>query len=196
MRYADPDETLVLRIRQGESAVFAELVNRYAKCLLNYLARLVGDPDDAEDLLQDLFVRVFRHLDSYDPGRPFRPWIYRIATRLGYDHRKKRKKNAHLSLDAPLGDDGSLADLLPDTRLTPERALAQQEALRELDHAVGELPAKQREAFILFHFEKLAYQEIAEALAIPLGTVKSRLHAASARVLLDLAPEPAGGAHA
>lgn len=182
------DEAIVRRIQEGDTAMFRVLVQRYSTCLLNYIHRLSGNKTDAEDLLQDVFVRVFNHLGTYDSKRPFRPWVYKVTTNLCYDFLKKRKSDLSLDQALSAGDDpgdASLMDLIPDEQYDPEKLAMRREFRAALEERIETLPHKQKEVFVLFHFEHFAYKEIADTLAVPIGTVKSRLHNACKRVFLD-----------
>lgn len=191
----DSDEALLARIQAGEQALFATLLDRWGPRLLGYIRRMVRSEEAAEDLLQETFVRVHIHLAAYDPARPFKPWIYRIASNLCLDHLRRRRPV--VSLDHGYGDGGSTAatplrETLRERGPAPDEALQQQELLALLRREVAALPSKQREVFVLFHFSGLSQQEIAASLGIPVGTVKSRLFHGYERVYLNLRKEYRG----
>lgn len=185
------DEELVSRIQEGGASMFRILVTRYKDALLNYIARHTGRAGDAEDLLQELFIRVYRSIGTFDTARRFKPWIYRIATNICCDHAKKRKDT--LSLDREYGSGTSdtsvtLMDFIADEHFRPEEDYLHKELLNEVRTRIEGLPAGQREAFLLFHYEGMQYKDIATALGIPVGTVKSRLHNACRRIFLEMQP--------
>ena len=167
----ETDEHLAARARGGEESAFAALVRRYEQPLYAYARRLLGQTADAEDVFQETFLRVFQHLDLYDTARPFRPWLYQIATNLCRDRLRYRMRRPTLSLDASPVDTA-------DARATPRaRATARERAAR-LETALAALSPKHREVFLLARYEGLSYEEVAETLDIPVGTVKSRMNTA------------------
>ena len=183
------DEQIVSRIQEGDNAMFRHLVSRYNQPLLNYIARFTGRGDDAEDVLQELFIRVFRSLSGFDTSRRFKPWMYRIATNLCYDHLKKKKPALSLDKDYASADSdngATLLDFIADENYDPEKHYLHRELLEEIKDRIDILPDGQREAFLMFHFEDMQYKDIAETLKIPVGTVKSRLHNACRRIFLSL----------
>jgi len=184
------DEDLLARIRSGEMEHFGELVRRYERELFGYLRRYVGSEDLAADVFQNTFIAVFRKIEQYQPGRAARPWLYTIATHQAIDALRRRSRRLDHRADAalPTGDDGSesgarsFSELIFDQDPGPP-ALAETEELRAMvREAIDQLPELWRQVIILAYFQGLRYFEIAEALEIPLGTVKSRLHAAVGRL--------------
>ena len=184
------DEDLLARIRAGEMEHFGELVRRYERELFGYLRRYVGSEDLAADVFQNTFIAVFRKIEQYQPGRSARPWLYTIATHQAIDALRRRNRRLDHRADTPLpaGDDGSeggarlFSELMFDQDPGPP-ALAETGELRALVRdAVEQLPELWRQVILLAYFQGLRYHEIAETLEIPLGTVKSRLHAAVARL--------------
>lgn len=184
--YSDEsDESLVSRAVEGDTLAFTALVNRYELRLFNYIRRIVGNATDAEDLFQDVFVKVHTKLHRFEQGRPFRPWLYRIATNQCRDHLRYRKLRRALSLDFT-GDDGgvTLADSLAAPNPSPRESAVEQETNARLTAAIAALPLKHRTVFIMARYENLPYDEIARTLEIPVGTVKSRMNKAVS-VLMD-----------
>jgi RNA polymerase sigma-70 factor (ECF subfamily) len=167
------DETLALGIKRGDPNALAVLVERHHSPLLGYLYRLTdGDRALAEDLAQETFLRALRGISSYDPARPFKPWVYAIATNLARDHYKSARVGRERSLDSEsAGTDGEWAS----AEAAPEQAALRAEESRTVQRAVADLPDHQREVVVLRFYQSLALNEIAAALDIPLGTVKSRL---------------------
>ncbi len=189
------DEALVLRLRAGDGAALRALMERYRGPLFGYLARMLGSAEDADDLFQEAFLRVLRHADRFDGGRRFRPWLYAIATNLVRNTWRARGHRDAASLDRPVEEDGaSLAALLAGPAAPPAEGAARAEAAAAVREAVGGLPEKGRDALVLFYFQGLSYDEVAQALDVPLGTVKSRIHNAVARLAQALAaPAPPRG---
>jgi RNA polymerase sigma-70 factor (ECF subfamily) len=165
------DEALAYGVQQGHTDDLRALVERYHGPLLGYLYRLTGgDGVLAEDLVQETFLRVLRSIEQYRHPRAFKPWLYAIATNLGRDHYKRLATRQTVAItEAVLNQ--------PDQRTSaaPEAvALAHDEAIW-VNAALADLPDHQREVVVLRYYQELALTEIAEALNIPVGTVKSRL---------------------
>jgi RNA polymerase sigma-70 factor, ECF subfamily len=189
------DEELVARLRLGDAQALRSLMERYRGPLHGYLVRLLGSTDDAEDLFQDAWLRVLRNAARFDERRAFRPWLYAIATNLVRNTYRARSYRDALSLDRPGGGEGgdedapSLVSRLAGRGPQPGDEAERDESARQVRDAVGELPEKGRAALVLFYYQGLSYEEIGEALEIPVGTVKSRIHNAVARLAKVLGPE-------
>jgi RNA polymerase sigma-70 factor (ECF subfamily) len=149
--------------RQPEA--FAELVARYQDRIYNYAYRMTGSREDAQDLAQETFIRVYTHLDRFRVEERFSPWIYRIATNLCLNHLKRRRRTMTLLPDP--------ADL--EGPSSPDSALAQSEERLVLQQAIMALPDHYRAVILLRHVDELSYEEIAQVTELPLGTVKTRL---------------------
>ncbi len=181
---ADPDEALLERVRAKDNAGMEVLVRRYERELYGYLRRYLGDADLAADVFQNTFVQVFVKIDQYQPGRAARPWLYAIATNQAIDALRRRSRRKDTRADT--GSDGdpadgrvrTLSEVLPDPAAGPAERTELAEARAQVRAAVDRLPEGLRQVVILAYFQNLKYQEIADTLDIPLGTVKSRLHAA------------------
>lgn len=181
------DEQLVGRYRAGGSdadLAFQTLVERYRQELFGFLMRFTGKRAAADDAFQEAFLQVHLSADTFDVSRRFKPWLFTIAANKARDLLRKRRRQSALSLSAEVAGQGgegiSFVDLLEaDLPLPTEQALGAEQAELVRD-VVESLPDHLREVLILAYFNKLAYKEIAESLAIPLGTVKSRLHTAVA----------------
>lgn len=183
----DPtDEALAAEAQRGDRAALEQLLRRYEKRLYNYVRRMVGHDEDALDLVQDTFVRVCKYLPRYNASRPFRPWIYRIATNRSRDHLRARARRRSLPLDASMQDeDGSgatLGDRIAGARPNPHQKAVAHEQAELLEKAVAALPEKLRAVFLMARYEDMRYDEIAKALRIPTGTVKSRMNKAVTRL--------------
>ncbi|MCC6143951.1 MAG: RNA polymerase sigma factor [Candidatus Hydrogenedentes bacterium] len=180
------DEELVALARSGEAYAFAVLVRRYEQPLYSYLRRLCGNASEAEDLFQETFLKVHVNLHQFQEGRPFRPWVYRIATNVCRDRQRYRKRRPQVSLETPIGDGGEggrLADLVASEAPAPDAQAQASETSARLEAAVAALPVKHRAVFLMARYEGLAYEEIARALRVPVGTVKSRMHKAVQHLL-------------
>jgi RNA polymerase sigma-70 factor (ECF subfamily) len=180
------DEELLARYRAGYTAAFTELVRRYERELYNYLRRYLGDAALAEDVFQNTFLQLHLKLDLYEKGRLVRPWLYTIATHQAIDAMRKTGRHQAVSLDAkaPNHDDSasSFVDLLEGSETDPLDGLEAIERQQWVRDALDLLPWYLRSVVVMAYYQGLKYREIAEALNIPVGTVKSRLHAAIAKL--------------
>lgn len=178
------DEELLVAYRSGDRTAFAALVERYRNDLVQFLHRFLGSRAAAEDVFQDAFLQVHLSADSFDADRRFKPWLYTIAANKARDFHRKRKRRAAASLSAPVGGaDGretSLVDLLEGPTEDVDAGLIESERQQMVKEVVDAMPAHYREILLLSYFQKLSYNQIADSLQIPLGTVKSRLHASVA----------------
>lgn len=174
------DAELLGRAQAGDRNAFGAVVERHRERLFRAALLIVRDPEDARDLSQEAFVRAFRHLARFDSTRPFYPWLYRILRNLCLDQVDKNRRRATLSLDRILEEAPGAASMERDaTRSGPppdarERIQAQQMS-RHLHAAIEELKPEFREVIFMQHFQEMSYQDIADALEIPIGTVMSRL---------------------
>jgi RNA polymerase sigma-70 factor (ECF subfamily) len=170
------DRTLVARILGGDPDRFTELVTRYEKRVVNYVYRITHRYEDAHDLAQDIFVKVYLALDRYDPKYQFSTWLFRIAQNSAIDALRK-KSIAEVPLTRPSGDEegGVVEREFADDGISPYRALKNKQLSAAIDHAVEKLPADYRELIQLRHFAELSYEEIASMKKLPLGTVKNKL---------------------
>lgn len=159
----ETDEGLVARALIQPEA-FNQLVVRYQHRIYGLAYRMTGSPSDAHDLAQDTFMRAFRHLSTFQQGRPFAPWLYRIAINLCLDHRQRQAPTISL-------DDYDL----PHQEPSPEVRAIQREARQRVHKAILSLSPKYRAVIILRHLEDLSYEEIATALDLPLNTVRTHL---------------------
>ncbi|MFI5456388.1 MAG: RNA polymerase sigma factor [Isosphaerales bacterium] len=179
------DEQLMSRYREeGRAALFNELVHRYERELYRYLARYLGDPTAAEDVFQNTFLQVHLKRGLFENGRPFRPWLYAIATHQAVDALRKAGRHPTVSLDQRVNaaksesNAGNLIDLLESDNDGPLAELQNSERQQWVRDSIARLPDALRQTLILAYHQDLKYREIAEILKIPVGTVKSRLHAA------------------
>jgi len=178
------DEELLVAYRDGEAAAFADLVERYQNDLSQFLTRFLGSRAAADDVFQDAFLQVHLSAESFDASRRFKPWLYTIAANKARDFHRRQKRRSAVSLSTPVGTaDGretSLIDLIADGEATVDAGLLESEQQALVKEVVDSLPSHYREILLLSYFQRLSYNQIADSLQIPLGTVKSRLHAAVA----------------
>jgi RNA polymerase sigma-70 factor, ECF subfamily len=176
------DEDLLSRFRKGQREVFGTLVRRYQRELYGYLRRYLGNADLADDVFQTTFVQVFAKAGQYEPGRPVRPWLYAIATNQAIDALRRLGRHASVSLEQTEaeadGERRGLIELLEAREADPFDNVDAAETREMVRACINRLPDFMKQVVLLAYFQGLKYQEIAEILEIPLGTVKSRLHAA------------------
>jgi RNA polymerase sigma-70 factor (ECF subfamily) len=174
------DAGVVTSFLGGEERAFQELVDRYQTRLLNFVYRTIGDREKAEDLVQEVFIRVYRHLHRFDRAKKFSTWIYTIASNLAKNELRNRSRKPLVLFQTIRknwqDDDRPLQ--FEDTTARPDD-LFRKRHLRELvEDSVAKLPAHHREVFVLRELEGKSYEEIAEITECNLGTVKSRLNRA------------------
>lgn len=181
----------MLEVRAGDAASFELLLSKYRGPLVGYLGRMVGDSARAEELAQEVFLRVYRARESYEPTAKFATWLYRIATRLALnsirDHRHERGRR---SLDD--SPDGKPAFEAVDRRANREQQLLAEARLEMVREAIAQLPDKQRAAVIMHKYQELDYQQIAGALSCSVSAVKSLLFRAYETLRQRLAHLAAG----
>lgn len=184
MRVENPpptDEALLAEIREGDRRAFTELLGRYERELYGYLRRYLGRDDLAADVFQNTFLAVFAKARQYEPGRPARPWLYAIATNAAIDAQRREKRQRVQAAEPLPGGDGeprTVLDLVASEEPDPGEWTDLDEQKQAVRAAVEGLPDGLRSVVIMGYFQGMRYQEIAEALGIPLGTVKSRMNAA------------------
>lgn len=192
MCLSDADAVLVARCQQNDLTAFDEMVARYQHKIYGYVRRLVGNDTDAEDITQEVFLKALTSLHAFRAESSLQTWLFRIATNLCRDLlRRRQRERGWFSLwrraeDEAEGGADSLLEI-PDHEGNPERQLLREELNYLLQCAIERLPTAMREVLILHDLEALSYEEIAQALGIPLGTVKSRLFHARARLREALA---------
>lgn len=174
------DLDLVEAARQHNNRrAFAELLQRYQRPLYNYILRMVRQPAVAEELFQETFLRIYNNLEHFRGGASFSPWAYRIAHNICIDALRSQRNRHNVSLEAEQGDTNqTLADRLEGHSPNPEDELYRQQLGARIQEAVEKLPPAIRAVFVLYQYQHLPYEQIAETLDIPLGTVKSRMHTA------------------
>lgn len=177
------DEELLAHYCQGQTEAFGVLVRRYERELYGYLRRYLGDSSLADDVFQNTFLQLYIKSSKYEQGRPVRPWLYTIATHQAIDALRRNNRHQALSLDQtrdePVdGDVRSLMELLEARGPGPAEQVQGEERRERIRASVERLPEFLRQVVILAYYQGLKYREIADILDIPVGTVKSRLHAA------------------
>lgn len=175
---SESDQAIVEAVLAGDQHRFGELVDDYQGKIVNYVYKMLGNYEDAVDVSQEVFLKAYTALDTYKPKYPFAAWLFRIARNAAIDE-LRRRRGQKVSLDEPLDlGNGAVERQVPDSGPDPEAELLQDEFQGRVEAAVGELPEKYREPLVLRHAGGLTYDAIAEALELPLGTVKTRIHRA------------------
>jgi RNA polymerase sigma-70 factor, ECF subfamily len=171
------DVDLMLRVKTGDEPAFAYLVQKYRRPMVGFMYRMCHNPSTAEELAQEVFLRVYRSRTSYEPSAKFTTWLYRIATNLAANHardtRHERPENT-LRLDEPDQETGTTPDLA-DESLSAEEQILQRERLAAIRRKVNALPERQRVAVIMHKYQQMDYREIGEVLKLSESATKSLL---------------------
>ena len=176
------DQTLVKEALAGNQDAFSQLMEKYRNPIHHHIYRMVRDKRQVEDLVQEIFIKAFSSLSSYSTNYAFSTWLYKIATNHTIDF-LRRKKLSTLSIDQPLQTkDGELEYELPDSTYRPDRHIVEDQRRLLIQEAIDSLPPKYYRVIVLRHQQEKSYEEIAQELDLPLGTVKA--HIFRARELL------------
>ena len=173
----DPDKELIQKIQEGDRLAFNQLVVKYRNRVMGIASRMLGDRVEAEDLAQDVFVKVYHALPGFQGAALFSTWLYRVTANSCLNHRRRRIPENQISKEA-----GDPEPTLSDPSSNPHHMLEQKELKILLEKAIQSLPEEQRVVLILRDIEGLSYEEIADSLRLELGTVRSRLHRARLQV--------------
>jgi RNA polymerase sigma-70 factor (ECF subfamily) len=195
---APTDEELLLAYRSGgDRGAFEQLVQRYETELYSYLRNYLGNAQMAEDAFQATFLQVHLKCDQFEPGRRVRPWLYTVATNQAIDAQRRNRRHRMVSLDRRRSmdgpddeDGGTLMNLLDSRDVDPIEQFTIEEDSQAVRAAIEQLPESLRRVVLLVYFQGLKYREAADVLSIPVGTVKSRLHTAVARLNESLTVSP------
>ncbi|HUO50431.1 MAG TPA: RNA polymerase sigma factor [Candidatus Paceibacterota bacterium] len=165
----ETDESIALRVQHGDADLFGELVERYEEKLMRYARKFLRDPDDAKDIVQEVFIKAYENIQSFDATRRFSPWIYRIAHNEFVNEIKKRSKGPVFGIDFDL--------MFPHLTAheTADSAALERDMKGILEQFLDELDPKYREPLILYYLEGLSYKDMADILRIPISTVGVRL---------------------
>ncbi|MFG0247560.1 MAG: RNA polymerase sigma factor [Phycisphaeraceae bacterium JB051] len=183
------DEHLIGLYCEGDRGAFTALLKRYRQELFAFLYRFLGSRAAAEDVFQDTFLQIHLRAERFETDRQLKPWLFTIAANKARDYLRRNKRHNNVSLDAPTpgntggggsGSGATFVDLMQAQTVQPDESLSDQEKRDMVRQVIDNLPQHQREVLVLAYFHQLAYKDMAEALDVPLGTVKSRLHAAVA----------------
>ncbi len=159
----------------GDEGAYKQLLDNYRGALFNLLYKMVRNKEETEDLVQEAFMKAFRALPSFNEEYAFSTWLYKIAINNCIDHMRKKRLKTY-SMNKPVqSKDGELDREFPDTSMSPDKNLLADERATLIETAIDELPENYRIAIVLRHSEEKSYEEIAQLLNIPLGTVKARI---------------------
>lgn len=185
------EQALLQRCKDGEPGAFDELVARYQKRVFNFAYGIAGNQDDANDVAQEAFVRVFHSIQTFRGDANFTTWIYRIITNVYLDERKKSKSHRLTSLDDYIDlEENSVSRQIEDDSPLPDEIAQTKERNQVVRSAISSLPDYQRIIVTLYHLHDKSYEEIADILQLPIGTVKSRLNRARLALAEKLKAEP------
>ena len=179
---ARTDEELILAFQGGREDAFSDLVRRYKDPLMNFAFRFLGDFDDADDVVQETFIRVYRNKHAYTPVAKFSTWIYTIAGNLAKSRLKSRNRHALFSISRSRSDDDGGPYEIPDTRYAADAAAESAITSGLIQRALDKLSAKYKEIVLLCDVQELTYEEVCNITGLNMGTVKSRLNRARAKL--------------
>jgi RNA polymerase sigma-70 factor (ECF subfamily) len=172
------DETVLVEgLRSGLEAAYETLIERFERPVFSLIGRLMDDPSDAADVVQEVFLKIFRNIGSFRGDSSLKTWVYRIAVNEARNHRRwfSRHRRQEVGLDAECGEVGCYEDCLPDPGPSPFEYALDHETQALIEEALSQVNPKFRVALVLREIEGLSYEEIAEILDVSLGTVKSRI---------------------
>jgi RNA polymerase sigma-70 factor (ECF subfamily) len=176
------DGELLALYQKGDEEAFKEIVSRYKNPLYGFLRRFLNQQDLVEDVFQETFLQLYISKDSFDQGRPLRPWLFTIAANKAKDALRKIQRHSSVSLGA-IADTGDatvddVVNILTSYDMTPDQEVSDDETKAQVREIIANMPDNLKAILILAYFEQFSYKQMAEILSIPIGTVKSRLHTA------------------
>ena len=176
-------DDLICRARQRDPTAFETLVEIYSPRLYGYFYRLTGRREDAEDLLQELFVRVVRMIGRYEHDNRFDAWLFRIGTNLVRDRVRRQRRSPGFEVGGGEVDEPGRLEEVPDSEVDrPDDAMEMAEEIDRLQRVLRRLPEAEREVILLRHFSQMSFKEVAEAMGTPLGTALARAHRGLAKL--------------
>jgi RNA polymerase sigma-70 factor (ECF subfamily) len=169
------DDGFVGRAIKGDQSAFADIVNKYQRPLYFHVSRMIREKEHTEDLVQEIFMKSFKNIHSYNTSYAFSTWLYRIATNHTIDYLRKKKLQT-FSIDEPLKTkDGDLQMEIPDENFSTDKPILRKQRSDIIRQAIDDLPEKYRQVIEMRHMDEKNYDEIAEELDLPLGTVKAHI---------------------
>lgn len=189
MSERDIDQALVERVQQGDKRAFGLLVSKYQRRIYRLLSRFVRDPDEVEDIAQEAFIKAYRALPQFKGNSAFYTWLYRIAVNTAKNWLASQKRRAPLSGQAPIEEAEQFESAAGLHEVaTPDAVLLSHEVANVVNRAIERLPEELRTAIVLREIEGLSYEDIAEAMSCPIGTVRSRIFRAREAIAAELRP--------
>jgi RNA polymerase sigma-70 factor (ECF subfamily) len=174
----EEDKELIVLAQKGDERAYRTLLTKYERAVFNICLKMVRNREEARDLSQEAFMKVFSMLDRYNPSYAFSNWLFKITSNLCIDSMRKRRVST-LPMDEPIqSSKGEFERQYASPTDTPDKTLAKKERMALLARAIDSLPDHYRIMIVLRHQQDLSYEEIAETLDVPLGTVKARIHRA------------------
>lgn len=183
---ASQEAEIVRRVLEGDADAFGAIVDEYQKNVYNLALRMTGNPEDAQDMSQEAFIKAFNSLASFRGDSKLPVWLYRIVSNVCLDFLRSRKRRQTVSLNMDDGEGGSSELEIPDLSAMPEEELNRRLTREAVRKGLLSLPEDQREILLLREIEGLSYDEIAQALGLEAGTVKSRIFRARKRLCAQL----------
>jgi RNA polymerase sigma-70 factor (ECF subfamily) len=176
MSDSNRDNLLIEQCLKGQQSSFSELIDKYKNLVFNLAYRMTNNLDDAEDISQEVFIRVYKSLYNFNPNYKFSTWLYQVTLNFCRD-RFKKGKIPSVSLDAPLNKDDqkNFSSLIPNNENNPEEIFIEVEQSNFINALISSLPPKYREVIVLRHLRDLSYDEMSKILNISLGSIKTRL---------------------
>ncbi|HPC93856.1 MAG TPA: sigma-70 family RNA polymerase sigma factor [Sedimentisphaerales bacterium] len=179
------DSELLLHYMEGDEAAFGEIVNRYKNSLYAFLRQFLNRTDLVEDVFQETFLQLFNSRESFDSDRPLRPWLFTIAANKAKDALRKAQRTSAVPIGAISEEQDmsfdEMLNTLSSNNSIPYDELERNETAARVDEVIANMPENLRQILLMAYFQRFSYKQMADALSIPIGTVKSRLHAAVAR---------------
>jgi RNA polymerase sigma-70 factor (ECF subfamily) len=173
---SDTVKDLIIKIKTGDQEAFRQLVDLYKRQVYAICFRMVGIPQEAEDLAQESFLRAYTNIGRYQLDKKFSTWLYRIATNLSIDYLRKRKPSVYLDAEVPGTEGYTLQTQLPSGEPAPDESVVLGEERARVISAIGQLPIKYRTPIVLKYIDDLSLIEISDILKLPVATVKTRIH--------------------
>lgn len=169
------DIALIDEALAGSQAAFEKLMNKYYQHIYNLIYKMIFKKEDVEDLTQEAFIKAFNSLENFDRQFAFSTWLYKIATNNSIDYLRKKKLST-FSIDKEIAsEDSDFKFEIPDTEYVPDNKIIEEERKKIIDAAIESLPDKYKKVIVLRHKNEMEYEEIAEKLELPLGTVKAHI---------------------
>jgi RNA polymerase sigma-70 factor (ECF subfamily) len=174
----DPDAALMLRVKQGDTAAFEQLVDKYKQPVMNVVYRMLRDATEAEDVAQNVFVQVYKSAGRYEVSSKFSTWLFTIARNLCLNELRRRSRHPADSMDAahPEQEDQPWQQFEDKKTFSPPDTLLHGELEEKIEEAMAELPENQRTAILLCRQDELSYEDIAKVLQCSLSATKSLIH--------------------